>query len=539
MNLDTLAADKGFTVGQLAQFGLRNGQGGVLVPYRDAQGNEYIRSRVMREPTPDNKSGRWWSKGDAPVIPYGLDRPVPCNRGLMWIVEGESDCWTLWLHGIPALGIPGVQQATKLRPEHLSGVQAIAVVEESDDAGRRFPHLIATHLYDCGYTGEVYRVPLSAKDPRELWRERGDSFVEALRADYKANRVLIPPPSFTNSSGNLGLLSYDDLCRLSSATTDWLVEGLLRRSGLLLLAGRPKAGKSTLARNLAKAVALGEDFLGRRCAAGEVIWLGLEESVAELRDALEALGATEAPIRYRVEGFHGDQEAWLRAAVEQTKPALVIIDTVGTFANVEDINSYSQVVKATKIFLELRNRFGTTFCLNHHTNKANTALGSTYWEGVVDMTVVLTRNEDDSRTLKTEGKRGTATIGFDATTIQMDPESGLITGTEPKSITDRRVAEKAILLALADGKQVSREELVRAGGRRSYVSRAAIDSLVSQGLLAVEGTGAKGDPRLYSACEVLKESPSRDLGRSGTAREGREGDNSGDDLLAYAQKRGL
>ena len=25
----------------------------------------------------------------------------------MLLVEGESDCWTTWFHGIPALGVPG------------------------------------------------------------------------------------------------------------------------------------------------------------------------------------------------------------------------------------------------------------------------------------------------------------------------------------------------------------------------------------------------------------------------------------------------
>ena len=36
MNLDKLAEAKGFKVGDLVQFGIRNGQGGVVVPYRDS-----------------------------------------------------------------------------------------------------------------------------------------------------------------------------------------------------------------------------------------------------------------------------------------------------------------------------------------------------------------------------------------------------------------------------------------------------------------------------------------------------------------------
>lgn len=500
MNLDKLAEAKGFTIGQLAQFGLRNGQGGVLVPYRDSQGNEYIRSRVLRDPTADNKDGRFWSKGDAPVIPYGLERPVPCNRGLMWIVEGESDCWTMWLNGIPAIGIPGVQQATKLAIDHLEGVNEVAVVEEPDDAGHRFPHLVANHLYDCGFKGKVYAVPLSAKDPRALWLEKGEGFVEALRADFKANRRLVEkPPGPAPASRDLKLLTYDDLCKMESVVTDWLVDGLLKRSGILLLAGRPKCGKSTISRNLARSVASGSTFLGRGCKAGPVIWAGLEETSGDLREAMEAMNATSLPIYSRIEGFHNDQEEWLRSAVEQIRPALVVIDTIGAFSNLVNINDYSEVQKATRIFLELRNRYGTSFCLNHHTNKMGGVLGATYFEGVADMTVVMTRNDDGTRFVKTLGHRGTSTVGFDSLTVTLDPDTSLIDAAEPKAITDRRIAEQRLLDLTSDGEARTREELARAAGRRVRVGRDAIDSLVSQGFLTCEGSGAKGDPRLYRA----------------------------------------
>lgn len=48
-----------------------------------------------------------WKQGSR-IFPYGLWR-LGEARELGWIllVEGESDCWTLWMYGIPALGIPG------------------------------------------------------------------------------------------------------------------------------------------------------------------------------------------------------------------------------------------------------------------------------------------------------------------------------------------------------------------------------------------------------------------------------------------------
>ena len=558
MNLDKLAEAKGFKVGDLVQFGIRNGQGGVVVPYRDLGGNEYIRSRVLRDPAPANKDGRFWSKGEAPIIPYGIERPVACKRGAMWIVEGESDCWTLWLHGIPAIGIPGTQQFSKLTLDMLEGIKEIAIVEEPDPAGQRFPHQLANHLHDAGFGGKIYAVPLSAKDPRALWLERPSDFVTALREDYRNKRKAIERPQpAAKASPALKLLSYDDLCKMESATADWLVDGLLRRSGLLLLAGRPKCGKSTISRNLARSVGSGTPFLGRACKAGPVIWVGLEESSGDLREALEAMGATALPIHSRIEGFHGDQEEWLRAAVEQIRPALVVIDTIGSFTNLVNINDYSEVVKATRIFLELRNRYGTSFCLNHHTNKNGGVLGATYWEGVVDMTVVMTRNEDGTRFVKSIGFRGSSTVGLDSTTVTLDPDTSLIHAAEPKAITDRRVAEQRILDTLGDGLSRTKEELTRSAGRRAGVARSAIDSLVSQGLALATGTGAKGDPRLYRAAQIPNTSShtsalyrdeesyeSGHSGQPGTATdiesgESSESDESYESLLDHARELGL
>jgi putative DNA primase/helicase len=48
-----------------------------------------------------------WRKGDKVQL-YGLWRLREIQEaGWVLLVEGESDCWTCWPHGIPALGLPG------------------------------------------------------------------------------------------------------------------------------------------------------------------------------------------------------------------------------------------------------------------------------------------------------------------------------------------------------------------------------------------------------------------------------------------------
>lgn len=83
-----------------------------------------------------------WRKGDRVGL-YGLwkwERIL--EAGYLVLVEGESDCLTLWLHGIPALGLPGKETwrrcRTALGAEKLSMLQDLDVyLWEEPDAGIR------------------------------------------------------------------------------------------------------------------------------------------------------------------------------------------------------------------------------------------------------------------------------------------------------------------------------------------------------------------------------------------------------------------
>jgi len=75
----------------------------VTIPYYGEGGETLaVRSRLALT------GGRFrWRSGDK-VHLYGLDRlSIAHERGYVLLVEGESDCWTCWHYGLPALGIPG------------------------------------------------------------------------------------------------------------------------------------------------------------------------------------------------------------------------------------------------------------------------------------------------------------------------------------------------------------------------------------------------------------------------------------------------
>ena len=61
------------------------------------------------------------------------------------ICEGETDCWTLWNAGYPALGLPGASNVKCLQLAHVAGFERLIIVSEPDAAGAKFPAVIADH----------------------------------------------------------------------------------------------------------------------------------------------------------------------------------------------------------------------------------------------------------------------------------------------------------------------------------------------------------------------------------------------------------
>jgi hypothetical protein len=104
----------------------------VRVPYPDKEGHEVgVRFRVSLEGGEKFKSG----SGDK-CLPYGLKLLGEARRvGYVVLVEGESDCHTLWFHEIPALGIPGASNWRDGWASYLEGIEKIYAVIEPDQGG--------------------------------------------------------------------------------------------------------------------------------------------------------------------------------------------------------------------------------------------------------------------------------------------------------------------------------------------------------------------------------------------------------------------
>jgi hypothetical protein len=167
----------------------------VRIPYPDEEGQEMgVRFRVSL----DGAEKFRWRSGDQP-IPYGLRLLDEARAGgFVVLVEGESDCHTLWYHEIPALGIPGASNWKGEWASHLDGVEKIYAVIEPDHGGDTLREKLTgceairerLHLLELGEHKDPSALHLA--DPDEFKErfavalERAKPWVELERAEARA-----------------------------------------------------------------------------------------------------------------------------------------------------------------------------------------------------------------------------------------------------------------------------------------------------------------------------------------------------------------
>jgi hypothetical protein len=184
--LEDYAREKALPPDFLKALGLQSDQSRIRIPYWDREGKE-VAARFRR--------GRrfWWPKGAVP-LPYGLDRldGFLAEHEYLVLVEGESDTQTLWLHGYPALGIPGAQSFKNEWAEFLLPARRLYLHREPDEAGGKFVARVARAMKKAGYAGEIleFRIP-GHKDPNDLHRANPDP--EAFQAAFDAALAAAAP----------------------------------------------------------------------------------------------------------------------------------------------------------------------------------------------------------------------------------------------------------------------------------------------------------------------------------------------------------
>lgn len=298
----------------------------------------------------------------------------------------------------------------------------------------------------------------------------------------------------------LEFITMEQLLNAPEEDHRWLVDDRLLAGGLSMLAAKPKAGKSTLVRCLALAVARGEPWLGCEVTQGSVFYLALEEAIAEIKRHFAMMGAKpDDPIYVYSNRLSGDAYDALEKAVNQLQPAFVIIDPLQRFIRVGDTSDYAAVTQAFDPLLHLARESGAHILVTHHNNKAggsegDEVLGSTALFGSVDCLLSMKRT-DAYRTIYSRQRYGT---DLPETVLTMDDSGKIHTGGVRNEV-DKADTGRAILAFLAGQKTPVIENVIEKGvAGTTRLIRDSLRKLVSDGQVQRTGEGKKGSPYLYS-----------------------------------------
>ena len=207
LTLEQYADAKRLPVEKLRRWGLSTYGGKIKIPYHLPDGRESaMRYRLSLVDEPRFR----WRPGSKPTL-YGLERIESAKTtGSIVVVEGESDCHTLWHHDYHAVGVPGASSFKSAWLTHLDGISTISIVIEPDAGGKQMLGWIAKqpeafqdrvrlvkcgdrndpsdlHLDDPEHFTSRFRDALEDAEPWATYAERQRSIrSEGARKDYES-----------------------------------------------------------------------------------------------------------------------------------------------------------------------------------------------------------------------------------------------------------------------------------------------------------------------------------------------------------------
>ena len=201
-----------------------------------------------------------------------------------------------------------------------------------------------------------------------------------------------------------GAWSFSELTKTEFPPQPALIEGLVERGTLVILAGGPKAGKSWLSLDMAISVATGGSLFGEHDAdQGDVLYLALEDTPRRLSNRLKQMipdeleGIDHAHVRtHAPRQGEGGMNVLIDWCYDVEKPSLIVIDTLIRFRPFKTIGGgYVNDSLALIPLHELAQKANIAVVVVHHDIKAsagnweNTISGSKGLTGIADSMMLL------------------------------------------------------------------------------------------------------------------------------------------------------
>lgn len=227
----------------------------------------------------------------------------------------------------------------------------------------------------------------------------------------------------------------------------YVVKNVIGPGELIVIYGAPKSGKTFLATDLALRVATGLQWFGHSVRPGMVVYIASEMGMLVQRrvyawrtrhqpkhDSIP-LAIIPKVVNLLDEVAVARLVATLeQLAAEQTKPTLLVVDTLARSMSGGDENTAQDMGRAIEVTDRIRDNFQTATVLVHHPGKdpSRGARGSNALLGAVDTAIYVEGDDKGNHRAKVEWSRS-GEAGRDypfrlpATELGLDPEGEAVT----------------------------------------------------------------------------------------------------------------
>jgi len=434
-------------------------------------------------------------------VPYNLPAvlaAVARGQTVYW-VEGEKDVATLARYGlIGTTAAGGVSAPLDVEWGRWFHGADLVVVGDNDEVGRTYARRVAKLLVDDTARTRVVLPAIQA--PKA---DITDHFEAGLGADD-----LVLQPKWVRRT----VFDFDQILAVPALTVRWVLNGLIpEASGVTLLVGAPKAGKSWFCLQLYLAIASG-DFpavfgWGDKVAPGACLYLALEDNAPRLSYRLgKMLGSTQVPHPVRsgnqiwidLPDLSSGGESKIRRWLDENPNArCVIVDVLAKVReDTGEGNAYQADYRAINRLKDIADEYGVTFVVNHHDRKKkhdgdffDQISGTKGITGAADTILYLKRDRgSDEGNIEMSG-RDVEECRYTLQFVREDGrweivgqgeiESAGAAPVEPKTSVHDRLVE----MVSRQGAVTMDDAMAATGKDRSVIQRAARDSLS----LAVRG----------------------------------------------------
>ncbi|HEX3037065.1 MAG TPA: AAA family ATPase [Thermodesulfobacteriota bacterium] len=212
-------------------------------------------------------------------------------------------------------------------------------------------------------------------------------------------------------------LSWEELIGLEEPEIEFLIQDLLPTSCLILIAGKPKLGKSLLALYMALCVGNGLSLWEKKVTKGKVLFISTEDGHVRLKKRVWKMLGNPKEHKPQFEFYVGEcvltkPEVFgaLQAKVEEFKPQLIVLDPLINLFRDKELNSAEDMNEVLRPLQTLAKEHNASVLVIHHARKSgsdesiDTVQGSITIGGVADGLLILknlrSENEEKKATLE-------------------------------------------------------------------------------------------------------------------------------------------